>query len=87
LNAGRWEEAVENFRQALSLRPAYAEAEGNVGLAMEAAGRADEAASHFKTALSFARAERNTALIAVLEEKLRARRAGALLPSRETTGP
>jgi len=44
-------EAIANFRQALRLRPDYAEAHGNLGLALTQAGRSAEAVPHLQESL------------------------------------
>lgn len=44
-------EAMENFRQALRLRPDYAEAHGNLGLALTQSGRPAEAVPHLQASL------------------------------------
>jgi len=44
-------EAIANFEQALRLRPAYAEAHSNLGLALTQAGRPAEAVPHLRESL------------------------------------
>ncbi|MBI3898537.1 MAG: tetratricopeptide repeat protein, partial [Gammaproteobacteria bacterium] len=43
LIAGKLEEAVVSYRRAIELRPALIEAYGNLGVALQALGRLDEA--------------------------------------------
>jgi protein O-mannosyl-transferase len=51
-NAGRQQDAVAEFEQALRLRPDYAEAQNNLGVALtQIPGRATEALAHFETAV------------------------------------
>lgn len=47
-DAGRWDEAETELRQALSLNPFQAEWHFNLGLTLEAAGRHDDAAGAFE---------------------------------------
>jgi len=48
---GRTDEAVEQFNQALLLKPEYAHAHNNLGNALARMGRADEAIEHYRQAL------------------------------------
>ncbi|MGA2172799.1 MAG: tetratricopeptide repeat protein [Sedimentisphaerales bacterium] len=49
--AGRLDEAIEHFRQALAIRPLYAEAHNNMGLALQEKGLYAEAAAEFEKVL------------------------------------
>jgi len=49
-DAGRWDEAVNELRRALSLNPYQAEWHFNLGLTLEAAGRDSDAADAFRDA-------------------------------------
>jgi protein O-mannosyl-transferase len=52
LKAGRPGEAVAEFQEALKLKPAYAEAEDNLGIALtQIPGREGEARGHFEAAV------------------------------------
>ena len=48
---GRLEDAVEQYRRALEVRPIYAEAHSNLGVALVKLGRVAEAISHYREAL------------------------------------
>ncbi len=48
---GQREEAIEHFQQALRIRPDYAEAHYNLGLAFTQLGRIDQAIAHYQQAL------------------------------------
>jgi Flp pilus assembly protein TadD len=50
-NPARNAEAIAHFQQALRLRPDYAEAQGNLGLALTQAGRPAEAVPHLQESL------------------------------------
>jgi protein O-mannosyl-transferase len=51
-HAGRLDQAIAEFQTALRLRPAYAEAENNLGVALtQAPGREAEALKHFEAAV------------------------------------
>jgi tetratricopeptide (TPR) repeat protein len=50
-NAGRTQEAIDQFEQALRLRPDYAEARNNLGNVLAMTGRAPEAAAQYEEAL------------------------------------
>ena len=51
-NADRVQEAIEQYEQALRLKPDYAEAQYNLGNALLASGRTQEAASHWQQAVN-----------------------------------
>jgi tetratricopeptide (TPR) repeat protein len=48
---GRLEEAIENFQQALSLKPGFPQAHGGLGNALRLKGRLEEAASQYERML------------------------------------
>ena len=50
--AGRFDAAVEQFRRALALRPDYADAHNNLGIALTTQGRIDEAIVHYERAIA-----------------------------------
>ncbi|MDE3200290.1 MAG: tetratricopeptide repeat protein [Acidobacteriota bacterium] len=52
-NEEEFEKAIKSFRQALSLRPQYIEAENNLGLALSAANKKADAEAAFKTAIDW----------------------------------
>src|SRR5262245_45353212 len=54
LNKGEYNAAVEFFRQALKIKPDYADALNNLGKALEALGKDDEAIGDFDQALKLA---------------------------------
>jgi spermidine synthase len=66
LEAGRFREAIDEFRAVLQLRPDAVEARNNLGVALASLGRLDEAIEEFQQALAlrpgFADAQRNLAL-------------------------
>ena len=49
--AGRLDEALEHYEQAVRLKPGYADGQGNFGCALFRAGRITEALEHLETAL------------------------------------
>jgi Flp pilus assembly protein TadD len=49
--AGRIDEAVARYKRALMLKPYYAEAHNNLGVALVALGRMDGAVAHYERAL------------------------------------
>jgi protein O-mannosyl-transferase len=49
--AGKIDEAIEQYQKALEINPAHAEAHSNLGVALAEAGRIDEAIVHFQRAL------------------------------------
>lgn len=49
--AGRFDEALARYREALQLQPAYAEAHYNLALTLRQMGRLDETADQYKQAL------------------------------------
>jgi tetratricopeptide (TPR) repeat protein len=51
LKKGGNQEAIAQFRDAVNLNPAYAEAHNNLGAVLFAGGAADEAVTHYKNAL------------------------------------
>ena len=51
--AGRLAEAELHYRQALSLKPDFAEAHNNLGVALRAQGKLDEAVASYRKAVSF----------------------------------
>ncbi len=51
LQKEKWDDAITQFQQALQIRPDYAEACNNLGLALFKEGRAGEAISQYKNAL------------------------------------
>jgi spermidine synthase len=66
LEAGRFREAIDEFRAVLELRPQAVEARNNLGVALASTGQLDEAIEQFQQALAvrpdFADAQRNLAL-------------------------
>jgi spermidine synthase len=66
LEAGRYSEAIDEFRAVLELRPQAVEARNNLGVALASIGRLDEAIAQFQQALAirpdFVDAQRNLAL-------------------------
>src|ERR1700744_4947301 len=50
--AGRLEDAVAGYRRILFLKPGYAEVHNNLGVALAAQGRIDEAEARYRCALS-----------------------------------
>jgi tetratricopeptide (TPR) repeat protein len=65
-NMGQFDEAIEEFKEALRLNPFYAKAHNNLGLAYDDMGRTDEAIEEFKKAIKlnpfFAKAHNNLGL-------------------------
>ena len=63
---GQWDEAVPHFRKALEIRPDFADAHNNLGIALASRGQWDEAVPHFRKALEirpdFADAHNNLGL-------------------------
>jgi tetratricopeptide (TPR) repeat protein len=51
LRGGRFEEAIEHYDQALKIRPTYAEAHYNLGIALEQVGRVQAAIEHYEQAV------------------------------------
>jgi tetratricopeptide (TPR) repeat protein len=62
-NMGRPEKAIAHFKQAIAVKPEFAEAHLNLGVALARQGRLDQAIAHFKQAIAikpdFAEAQRN----------------------------
>ena len=54
-DAGRPQEAIPHFREALRLKPDYAEAHYNWGVALDTAGRPAEARIHYERAVHLSR--------------------------------
>src|ERR1700757_4977925 len=50
--AGKIDEAIKQFRQALAIDPNFPEADSNLGLALDAKGQVDEAIADFNKALA-----------------------------------
>ena len=50
--AGRIDEAVALYKRGLSLKPDYADAHSNLGVALLSRGRVDEAVEHYERALA-----------------------------------
>jgi protein O-mannosyl-transferase len=50
---GRYEEAMDSYKQALRIKPDWAEAHNNLGLVLNELGQKEEALSHFREALRF----------------------------------
>src|SRR5580700_4750067 len=50
--AGKIDEAIKQFRQALAIYPNFPEADSNLGLALDAKGNDDEAIADFNKALA-----------------------------------
>ncbi len=84
-NAGRLQEAIEHYRQALRLNPDYVKAHNNLGFALANAGRLQEAIEHyrqamrlnpdftnayFNLALAYARIQQSSEAIAAAEKGL-----------------
>ncbi len=63
-DAGRMDEAVAGYKNAIRLNPGYAEARGNLGLAYFSLGLFDEAVQEYETALAWGRY--NTEILANL---------------------
>lgn len=72
-DAGRWDEAENELREALSLNPGRAEWHFNLGLTLEAAGKADDAVKAYEEAHRLEPGEAHT-LIALGVASLRADR-------------
>jgi len=53
MQAGKLDEAMGHFKQALRLKPDYPEALNNLGVALERSGRFPEAIAHYQQALRF----------------------------------
>jgi tetratricopeptide (TPR) repeat protein len=51
MSQGRLQEAIEQYEQALRLRPNYVLAQNNLGIALQQAGRVQEASQHYEQAL------------------------------------
>ena len=51
----RMPEAIAHYKQALEIKPDYAEAENSLGVALVRVGRVQEAILHFKQALRIKR--------------------------------
>ena len=51
LGLGKAPEAIEHYEQALRIRPDFAEAHYNLGVALERVGRPQEAIGHYEQAL------------------------------------
>ena len=49
---GKLEEAAAEYRQALALKPAYAEAHSNLGVVLQEWGKLEEAIAHYRQALA-----------------------------------
>ena len=47
----RTQQALEHYRRALQIRPDFAEAHSNLGIALTSRGNLDEAMSHFQYAV------------------------------------
>jgi len=62
-NMGRPDKAISHFKQAIALKPGFAEAHCNLGVALAKQGRLDEAIFHFRQAIAikpdFDEAQRN----------------------------
>ena len=72
--AGRIDEAITHYEQALRIRPDDAKAHNNLGTALQGAGRIDEAIAHYEQALRIkpddAGAHNNLANVFLAEGKL-----------------
>jgi Flp pilus assembly protein TadD len=72
-NLGRLPEAAGQFRDALALRPNYAEAHNDLGKVLMMEGKTAEAASHFREALrirpNFTEARRNLDMVLERQKK------------------
>jgi tetratricopeptide (TPR) repeat protein len=70
-SAGRLAEAGKLYEQALTVKPAYAEAHNNLGVILQAEQKLDEAITHFREAVrlnpSYALAKEN--LAAAIKER------------------
>ena len=51
LQKGRVDEAIAHYQKALQIKPDYAEAHYNLGIALQQKGRMDEAITHYQKAL------------------------------------
>jgi len=69
---GQLDEAIEHYRQALAIKPDYAEAHYNLGAALAARGRLDEAAEHFQKALRAALSRNDAAMANVIRTQINA---------------
>ena len=95
--AGRVEEAIDHYEQALRIKPDYAEAHDNLGIALAQTGKIEEAIAHYEQALrikpDFAEAHYNLGLALAQTGRLRggrrntgSRRCGSspIMPRRTT---
>jgi Flp pilus assembly protein TadD len=74
------DEAIAHFQRALEIKPDYAEAHKNLGIALAGAGRLDEAIGHYQKALVLARQQNKAALVEELKARLQACEAGTPHP-------
>ena len=71
LTAGRIDEAIVHYQKALDIKPDYADAHYNLGLALARRGHVNEALDHFHKALDLASARNDRALADAIRAKLK----------------
>jgi tetratricopeptide (TPR) repeat protein len=73
VQAGRVQDGIGHYEQALRIQPDYAEAHNNLGVALLQLGRSQEAIAHFEQALrikpDFAEAKTNLATARATQER------------------
>jgi tetratricopeptide (TPR) repeat protein len=67
---------MAHYQRALEIRPDYAEAHYNLGIALAARGRTNQALEHYRKALLAAKQQHKTPLVEKLKARLRAQGAG-----------
>jgi Flp pilus assembly protein TadD len=69
---GGLDEAVQQLNWALQLKPDFAEARTDLGAALAAQGKLNDARFHFQQALNLAQAQNNIALEEIIRARLKA---------------